>query len=73
MLTATWLDIFVNSVLVSLCINLGVGKHTWDFPLKNLVDMVRIYTAAGTLAVCAPRIFFQSKKTTWNGQPTACA
>ncbi|KAK0627851.1 hypothetical protein B0T14DRAFT_424442 [Immersiella caudata] len=52
-LVAAWLAIFVNSVLVSLCINLGVGKHTWDFPLENLVEMVRIYTAAGTLAVCA--------------------
>lgn len=42
-----------ESGLISYCISLGLGKHSWDMDPANAVPMIKAFTLAGTLSVVA--------------------
>ncbi|KAK1756994.1 hypothetical protein QBC47DRAFT_451496 [Echria macrotheca] len=52
-LIAAWIAILIMSALTTVCVSLGAGKHTWDFPIENLSEMIRVYAVAGTFGICA--------------------
>lgn len=52
-LSAAWIAIFVESIIVSVAIGMGFGRHSWDVPFDDLPALFKVFSPAGTLAVCA--------------------
>ena len=42
-----------ESGIISYCISLGMGKHTWDMDPTLMSPMIKAFTVAGTLSIVA--------------------
>ncbi|KAM7197916.1 hypothetical protein V8F20_006364 [Naviculisporaceae sp. PSN 640] len=53
LLLAAWLAIFTGSVITSITVGMGYGKHIWDVPFEELGNMFKVFSVAGTFSICS--------------------
>ncbi len=39
--------------IISYCVSLGLGKHSWDIPPENFVPLARIFNVTATMSIVA--------------------
>ncbi|KAK1756749.1 hypothetical protein QBC47DRAFT_443316 [Echria macrotheca] len=52
-LTAAWIAILAESIIISVTVGMGFGHHTWDVPFEDLGPMFKVFSVGGTLSICA--------------------
>lgn len=53
LLLAAWLAIFGGSIIISITVGMGYGKHIWDVPFEDLPHLFKVFSVAGTLSICS--------------------
>src|SRR5688500_10473748 len=53
LLVAAWVAIFAECIVVSITVTMGFGKHTWDIPIEDFAKILKVFSVAGTLSICA--------------------